>query len=333
MKKPSNQHFFHRPQSWFCLLILTGLFSCAKAQKQQEAIVKIEQAEVTRIISALAADDMMGRKAGTEGEKRAAEFIRSEFKKAGLTTIEGVPNYYQKFKHQRKRMINVIGILPGKSTQEKTKNELVVFSAHYDHLGIRPAIKGDSIANGADDDASGVTAVIALAQYFKKLNNNQRTLMFIAFTGEELGLVGSRYFGKQLSSEKLDQIVAGVNIEMVGKPSIFGRKGAFITGYKRSNLGKILQKNAKGTGFTFHPDPYIGYNLFKRSDNYALARHGIPAHTISSVDIANDIHYHKVSDEVKTLDLKNLTEMIEAVALGVRGIVSGKDTPNRVKVK
>lgn len=320
MKKTT--HFF------FYVLIFSGLCSCAAAQK-----ATISKKEVTRIISTLASDAMMGRKAGTEGEKKAAAFIRSEFKKAGLQSPKGINNFYQKFTHRKMDMLNVIGILPGKSKNKKIRNEIVVFSAHYDHLGVRRGMKGDSIANGADDDASGVTAMISLAYHFKALNNNQRTLMFVAFTAEEIGLVGSRYFGKQFSKKELEQFVAGINIEMVGKPSKFGRKGAFITGFKKSDLGEILQRNAKGTGFTFHPDPYIGYNLFRRSDNFALARHGIPAHTISSVDIANDKHYHQVSDEVKTLDLQNLTEMIEAVALGVRGIVSGKDTPTRVKLR
>ena len=315
-------------QFCFYVLIFSGLCSCAVAQK-----ATISKKEVTRIISTLASDAMMGRKAGTEGEKKAAAFIRSEFKKAGLKSPKGVNKFYQKFTHRKMNMLNVIGILPGKSKNEKIRNEIVVFSAHYDHLGVRRGVKGDSIANGADDDASGVTAMISLAYHFKALNNNQRTLMFVAFTAEEIGLVGSRYFGKQFNKKELERFVAGINIEMVGKPSKFGRKGAFITGFKKSDLGEILQKNAKGTGFTFHPDPYIGYNLFRRSDNFALARHGIPAHTISSVDIANDKHYHQVSDEVKTLDLQNLTEMIEAVALGVRGIVSGRDTPTRVKIR
>ncbi|HAS39138.1 MAG TPA: peptidase M28 [Microscillaceae bacterium] len=324
-------------QFFFYCLVFSGLFSCANAQKktQENQPIKIEQKEVTRIITTLAADDMMGRKAGTEGEKKAAAFIRSEFKKAGLQSPkgQGIKDFYQTFPYKKQEMLNVIGILPGKSKNKKTRDEIVVFSAHYDHLGVRRGAKGDSIANGADDDASGVTAVISLAYYFKALNNNERTLMFVAFTAEEIGLVGSRHFGKQFSKKELKQFVAGINIEMVGKPSKFGRKGAFITGYKRSDLGKILQKNAQGTGFTFYPDPYIGYNLFRRSDNYALAQHGIPSHTISSVDIANDKHYHQVSDEVSTLDLQNLTEMIEAVALGVRGIVGGKDTPTRVKIK
>lgn len=308
------------------LLVFCGLFSCAQAQK-------IKQKQVKRIISTLAADDMMGRKAGTEGEKKAAAFIAKEFKKAGLKTVSGLKDYYQKFKHDGLDMLNVMGILPGKSKDKKTREEVVVFSAHYDHLGIRKGAKGDSIYNGADDDASGVAAVITLAHYFKKKGDNQRTLMFVAFTAEEMGLIGSTYFGKKIKKENLAKIVAGINIEMVGKASKFGRKGAFITGYRRSNLGKILQANAKGTGFTFHPDPYKRFNLFQRSDNYALARHGIPAHTISSVDIANDKHYHKLSDEVETLDIENLTDMIKAVALGVRSIVAGKDTPTRVKLK
>lgn len=220
-------------------------------------------------------------------------------------------------------MFNVVGVLPGKSKP----NEYVVFSGHYDHIGILKATNQDSIANGADDDASGTTAVIQLAKYFAKEKNNERTLVFVAFTAEEIGGYGSQYFSKQLNPE---QTVAMFNIEMIGKESKFGLNNAFITGYERSDFGQILQKNLDGTSFKFYPDPYPSQNLFYRSDNATLARLGVPAHTISSDQIDTDKLYHSVDDEFESMNIGNITEIIKAIAISSRSIISGKDTPSRV---
>ncbi|MEO6524117.1 MAG: M20/M25/M40 family metallo-hydrolase [Mucilaginibacter sp.] len=220
-------------------------------------------------------------------------------------------------------LFNIAGMLPGKSKEK----EYVIFSGHYDHLGILPPIKSDSIANGADDDASGTTAVIALAKYYKKLKKNERTLIFVAFTAEEIGGFGASYFSKQLNA---DSVVAMFNIEMIGKASKFGANSAFITGYERSDFGAILQRNLLGTAFKFYPDPYPEQNLFYRSDNATLARLGVPAHSISTDQIPTDKLYHSVGDDVASLDVANITSTIRAIALSSRSIVEGKDTPKRV---
>lgn len=220
-------------------------------------------------------------------------------------------------------LFNVAGIIPGKS---KAK-ELVIFSGHYDHMGIVKAKDGDSIMNGADDDASGTSAMIALAKYYKKLNNNERTLIFVAFTAEEIGGFGARYFSQQLNP---DDVVAMFNIEMIGKDSKFGKNTAFITGYDKSDFGQILQKNLAGTEFTFHPDPYIKENLFYRSDNATLAALGVPAHTISTDKIDVDPYYHQLTDEYKTLDVENILSTIKAIAKSAVSIVKGIDTPTRI---
>ena len=221
------------------------------------------------------------------------------------------------------RMTNVVGMLEGKSRTD----EMVVFSGHYDHIGILPPVAGDSIANGADDDASGTTAVIALAKYFKKIKNNNRTLIFAAFTAEEIGGYGSQYFSKQLDADK---VVAMFNIEMIGKPSKWGVNNAFITGFDRSDFGTILQKNLAGTPFKFQPDPYPEQDLFYRSDNATLARLGVPAHSISTDEIDIDKLYHSVNDEFESLNMANLTSAIRAIALSSKSIVSGEDTPKRI---
>jgi hypothetical protein len=222
------------------------------------------------------------------------------------------------------QMANVAGMIPGKSRPE----EYVVFSAHYDHIGIMDAQEGDSIANGADDDASGTTAVMALARHFKEIGGAERSLIFVGFTAEEMGGYGSRYFSQQLDSDK---IMAMFNIEMIGKESKFGPRTAFITGYERSDFGKLLQEELQGSKFEFHPDPYPEQNLFYRSDNATLARLGVPAHTISTTQIDKDKYYHTVKDEFKTLELRNMRRIIEAIAISSKGIVNGEQTPSRVE--
>lgn len=232
-------------------------------------------------------------------------------------------------KNEELPLFNVAGIIPGKTKPD----EYVIFSGHYDHLGIikpdKPGVT-DSIANGADDDASGTTAVLSLAKYYKKLNNNARTLIFVAFTAEEIGEYGSQYFARQVDADK---VVAMFNIEMIGKASKFGTNSAFITGFERSDFGKILQKNLEGTAFKFYPDPYPDQDLFYRSDNASLAEVGVPAHTISTDQIDIDKLYHTVGDEFSTLDVDNITSAIRAIALSSRTIVSGQDTPTRVPKK
>ena len=218
---------------------------------------------------------------------------------------------------------NIVGIIPGKSK----KDELVIFSGHYDHLGIGKAVNNDSIFNGANDDAAGTTAVITLAKYFKALNNNERTLLFVAFTAEEIGGYGSQYFSKQFNPEA---VKAMFNIEMIGTESKWGKNSAYITGFEKSNMGTILQQNLQGSSFQFYADPYTDQHLFYRSDNATLARLGVPAHTISTSKMDNEINYHKVTDEIGTLDMNNMTEIIKAIAESSRTIIQGKDTPTRV---
>jgi hypothetical protein len=217
---------------------------------------------------------------------------------------------------------NVVGMIPG-----RRQDQIVVFSAHYDHIGIQRPVTGDSIANGANDDASGTTAVIELARYFKARGAPERTLVFAAFTAEEAGGFGSQYFSRQLNP---DQIVAMFNIEMIGKPAASGRNHAWITGFERSTLGTIMQDAVRGTDYAFEPDPYPKEDLFYRSDNATLARLGVPAHSISTTPIDVDQDYHRVSDEVRTLDLDHLTNTIRAIAAGATTIVSGRATPTRV---
>ncbi|MBZ4191113.1 M28 family peptidase [Niabella beijingensis] len=261
--------------------------------------------------------------------KRLVFFKRNFFKRTGsVIFILGKPamqTYSIKASHSIKehKLANVAGILPGKSK----KDEYVIFSAHYDHIGTGKPENGDSIYNGANDDASGTTAVMMLADYFASLKNNERSIIFVTFTAEESGGFGSQHFSRQLDPSK---IAAMLNIEMIGTDSKWGKNSAYITGFEKSSLGTILQKNLAGSGFEFHPDPYPDQQLFYRSDNATLAKLGVPAHTISTSKMDNEPHYHQPSDAVETLDLTNMTEIIRSIGISAQSVIAGEDTPSRV---
>ncbi len=302
-------------------IVLLLLLSAFGVYAQKKPL--IQKSEIVRIETELASDKMEGRQIFTPGIDSASAFIEKEFTKIGLAYYKDLKNYRQEFVTKNKSANNVIGILPGKSKP----NEYVVFSAHYDHLG-KTEEGDDKIYNGANDDASGTTAVIALAKYFKELGTNERTIIFVAFTGEEIGGFGSRFFSKSINP---DEVIAMFNIEMIGTESKWNKNSAYITGFEKSDFGTILQKNLKGSKFKFHEDPYPNQQLFYRSDNAMLAALGVPAHTISTSKMDDEKNYHQLSDEVSTLDLDNMTEIINAIAISSESIVNGKDTPTRVE--
>jgi len=227
---------------------------------------------------------------------------------------------------QTTTLSNVVAMLPGTTMAD----EIVLFSAHYDHLGVKAAPNtNDIIYNGADDDASGTTAVINLAQYFAKQGKNKRTLLFVAFSAEEIGGFGSRYFSKHVDA---NAITAMINIEMIGKPSKFGDGTLWMTGMKRSNLGAQLNATLKTSGIKIYQDPYPAQRLFYRSDNATLARLGVPAHSFSSTQLDKDQHYHQVSDDLASLTLPSMHQVINTLAIATQPLVTGKITPTRIDV-
>ncbi|MDA3614098.1 M28 family metallopeptidase [Polluticaenibacter yanchengensis] len=260
--------------------------------------------------------------------KGSAQFKTQKEHIVVFTSQPEAKNYavYAQQSLTEKKLANVVGIIPGKSKA----GEYVIFSGHYDHIGYgKPNEKGDSLYNGANDDAAGITGILALAKYFKALNNNERTIIFAAFTAEEIGGFGSKYFSEQLNPK---DVVAMFNLEMIGTDSKWGKNSAYITGYEKTNMGEILNKNLQGTAFKFYPDPYTEQQLFYRSDNATLARLGVPAHTISTSKMDIEPHYHKPSDEFATLDMENMTQVIKAIAISAKSIISGADTPTRVDI-
>ena len=221
-------------------------------------------------------------------------------------------------------LYNVIGVLPGKSKP----GEFIIFSAHYDH--VEYGLDGETdIFNGANDNASGTTAVLALADYFSMRGDNERSIIFCLFAGEELGLLGSKAFVPFVDPEK---IVAMINIEMIGRTNIIGRNAFFVTGPYRSDLYRIMRNSLKSGGSKvrvsgLNSDPR---NLFERSDNYPFAQMGVPAHSVMCSDDMEDC-YHRPCDDVKRIHLENMTRVIKALALACGTIISGIETPKRIR--
>lgn len=223
-----------------------------------------------------------------------------------------------------KTLTNVVGVIPGKTKPQ----EIILYSAHYDHLGMRE-IEGqdDTIFNGADDNASGTTAIINLANYFAAKRDNQRTLIFTAFTAEEIGGYGSQYFAQHIPA---DNIKAMINIEMIGKASKFGEGVLWMTGAERSNLIDILNDSLRAHDAKIHHDPYPEQQLFYRSDNATLARLGVPAHSFSTTQLDKDEHYHKASDDITTINFNSMTKVIESLANASDSLIKGQTTPTRI---
>ena len=228
-----------------------------------------------------------------------------------MSSLDTIPS------EQRRTASNVIGILPG--SDPALRDEVILVLSHYDHLGIRgPGVCGDSIYNGADDDASGTVAVLEIARLLKADGPPRRTVIFASMTGEEMGMLGTRYF-IQNPARPLANVVAGFEIEMIGRPdSLAGGHGkAWLTGYERSTMGDML----KQFGIEIVPDPRPSQSFFTRSDNYAFARMGIVAHTMSSFNLHTD--YHRPSDEASLTDFAHMTAVIGSAARAVRHLADG----------
>lgn len=220
---------------------------------------------------------------------------------------------------------NVIGVLPG-SDPELSK-EAIIFTAHLDHIGEVSGSVGDTINNGADDDATGVTAVLSLADAYASLPTApKRSVIFMTFWGEEKGLLGSRHYAKS-PEWPLDKTIANINLEMLGRPEPGANEKAWVTGWDQSNLGEIMAKGAKRVGVEVFEHPKFSDQLYRASDNFSFVEKGVIAHSFSAGSLHSD--YHQVTDEWERLELKHMTRVIEGVFAGSLPIAQGEATPEK----
>lgn len=214
---------------------------------------------------------------------------------------------------------NVIGVLRG--SDRRATAEVIMLSAHLDHLGVNEALDGDKIFNGADDDASGCVAVLELARTLAAGKRPRRTVYFVCFGSEERGGHGSQYFIAN-SPVPLTQIVADLTFEMLGRPDSKVPPGTlWLTGFDRSTLGPALARN----GAALVADPHPDQNFFQRSDNYPLALRGVIAHTVSSFGLHAD--YHRPSDDVTKIDFPFMTRSLNSLVRPVRWLANSNFHP------
>jgi aminopeptidase YwaD len=215
---------------------------------------------------------------------------------------------------------NAIGMIAG--SDPSLRDQAVLFSAHIDHLGTRMTSHGKVIYHGADDDASGVSAVLELARAIAAGPRPRRTVLFAFFGSEERGGLGSTYF-REFPPVPLSHIVAALEFEMLGRPdNAIPKHELWLSGYERSDLGSELAAH----GAPLVADPHPGEHFFERSDNYPLARKGVVAHTVSSYGLHRD--YHRPSDNLAHIDFPHLTEAIEEMIAPVEWLANSDFKPH-----
>ena len=222
-------------------------------------------------------------------------------------------------------MRNVIGLLEG--TDPELSKEAILFSAHLDHLGSKPS-DGDGIFNGADDDASGVTGVLMLADAFAKMPRPKRSLLFMTFWGEESGLLGSKQF-TETPSWPLDKILANVNIEMIGRPEPGARNKIWMTGWQESDLGVLMNKASLPFGVEIFNHPKHSAMLYRSSDNWSFVQKGVIAHSFSAGSLHSD--YHQPDDEWDRLEIPHMTRVIQGLFAATLPMAYGEARPNKTK--
>ncbi|HUF48809.1 MAG TPA: M20/M25/M40 family metallo-hydrolase [Vicinamibacterales bacterium] len=213
---------------------------------------------------------------------------------------------------------NVVASLTG--SHERSADDVIVLSAHIDHIGIC-AEEGDTICNGADDNASGTVAVMELARAMASGPRPRRTIVFALFGSEERGGHGASHF-VQLPVIPLESIIADIQFEMIGRPDEAVEPGElWLTGFERSDLGPTLAER----GARLVADPHPEQNFFQRSDNFRFAREGIVAHTVSSFGLHED--YHRPSDEIRLIDFAHMTAAIQSMLEPIRGLANDEFRP------
>ncbi|MDN3204034.1 M28 family peptidase [Algoriphagus sp. C2-7] len=260
----------------------------------------IDSKNLMRHLVFLSSDELKGRKTSSEGNLKAIEYIQNEFQTYGLKTH--YKDYLQRFSFRSFGKVyedaaNVIGFIPGRES-----DKIIVISAHFDHLGLgQPNSDGDSIYNGADDNASGTAALLAIAEYFSK-NPAQHSLMFAAFDSEELGLRGSKAFLEDFPFE-LDQIALNVNMDMVGRND---SDEIYASGtYQNPQLKGPLEIASEGSvpELLFgHDQPGMGRDDWTNSsDHGSFVKKGI-SHIYFGVEDHED--YHTQDDEFDGINPK-----------------------------
>ena len=314
-------------------LLLVGNITFAQSPIER-ALNTINRSSAEATINFLASDELQGREAGVHGSRVTSEYIVSLLQWMGVSPL--ADSYFQPFDayrkerqkkgrlevhpdsiaklkqevHQKLTMRNVLGMIPGKNTKE-----YVIVGAHFDHLGIDPVLDGDQIYNGADDNASGVSAVLQIARAFLASGQQpERNVIFAFWDGEEKGLLGSKYFVQ--TCPFLSQIKGYLNFDMIGRNNKPQQPKQVVYFYTAAHpvFGDWLKEDIRKYGLQLEPDYRAWENPIGGSDNGSFAKVGIPI-----IWYHTDVHpdYHQPSDHADRLNWDKVVEITKASFLNM----------------
>lgn len=296
-------------------LLLLALTACASGQDSKK-LVSAEQAE--EWVSYLASDKMMGRMSGSPHMEMAASWLTSFFRSAGLVPFTDYPDYIQdyttSFRGKEINERNIIGYIPGADPQ--LKDHYIIITAHFDHIGTGKSLNGDTIYNGADDNAAGTATLMGIASYLTRNSiKPDRGIIFAAVSAEEIGMRGSRHLAANLPVDP-STLWINLNFEMTGHSEELGENRYYTTGQSFTGIDEVVAEFNRGTEFQLVDTIAIAERLFFSSDNVSFARmgeengkkRGIPSATFATTTMGP--HIHTPADEVSLFDFDNMARLI-----------------------
>lgn len=298
-------------KKYLLIIVVVLCYSCSSN--------KITEDSIRKSMEFLASDELAGRATGTEGIEKAAVYIEKYFKSNNIKPY--FETYRDSFQLGEITGYNIVGVIEG--NDPKLKDEFVILGGHYDHIGKGKEVDGDSIANGANDDASGTIAAMEFGRYFSKSKTNKRSILITLYAAEEMGLKGSAHLAKRLKDEGLNAYTM-INFEMIGVPRAKEESMAYVSGYDMSNFATVLNKYAGEEVIGFFPKAKE-YQLFYRSDNFPFYKElNIPAHAISTFDFTNFDYYHHVDDEADKMDYVHMKNFMDKMVPALEGMVNAE---------
>lgn len=310
------------------LCLVSFIATSCKNSVQEEKAANSEKTNTSEFeysaksaLEYLSSDELSGRDTGSEGIEKAAIYLENAFESFGVKPF--FETYRDSFKLKEVDGYNVVGVLKAKT---QTDLKPIVIGAHFDHIGHIEAVENDSIANGANDNASGTVAVLELAKSLAG-KDLERDVIFALFSAEEKGLVGSRHLANKMKDSETEPYLV-FNIEMLGVQMNGKDYRAYVTGYEMSNLAEVFN------GFYEEEEEFLGflpeaaqYGLFKRSDNYPFFEvFNVPSHTICTFDFTNYDYYHHVKDEFEELDVEAYLKLVDDLKPGVLKLINSTET-------
>lgn len=273
--------------------------------KSKEVIAYAKEADVSKTLKYLTSDELEGRDSGSKGIEKASIYLENLLRENNIKPY--FKTYRDTLSNYDKTSYNIVGYIEG--TDPVLKNEFVIIGAHYDHIGKISAVNGDDIANGANDNAAGTTAVSEVAKYFGQSKSNKRSLLFVFFSAEEKGLLGSKHLAAKLKQQNMN-LYFMFNYEMVGVPMQNRDMLMYITGFGKSNMAAKMNEYS-GDKLVGYLSVETKYMLFRASDNFPFYdEFNVPAQTVSTFDFENFDFYHQPDDEFELMNTAHITTIV-----------------------